>query len=234
MAKVLAAGVYMADRPNTVAHVSHVLCQSRDHMVDQHWIALAPEGQGVCDHPMTRLIVTEPAPKFVLLDRLLTEAAAYDWVILCDDDIELPPDAVDALIAHAEMHDFALCQPARTADSFTDHPIVQVLPGLVARQTRFVEIGPLTCLRSDAVSLLLPFGSEAGMGWGLDLVWPVLLEAAGLRMGIIDAVPMAHRVRRAATGYSYDQAKRAMFQLLAARKHLPLDEAFTVVEAYAE
>ncbi len=233
MARILAVGIYMADRPNTVAHVSLVLSQSRANQVDQHWIAIAPDGRGQFDHPMTSMVVSNPAPKFELLDRLLTNARAYDWVLLCDDDIELPMDAVESLIHYAALHDFALCQPARTADSFTDHPIVQVLPGLKARRTRFVEIGPLTCLRSDAVRLLLPFGKDIGMGWGLDFVWPVLIEEAGLKMGVIDAVPMAHRIRRPTTGYDSTRAQRAMFQLLAARKHLALDEAFAVTEIYS-
>jgi hypothetical protein len=224
----------MADRPNTVAHVSFVLSQSRAHQVDQHWIAIAPDGRGQFDHPMTAMVVSKPIPKFELLDQLLADARSYDWVLLCDDDIELHIDALDRLIHYAEFCDFALCQPARTADSFTDHPIVQVLPGLTARRTRFVEIGPLTCLRRDAVRLLLPFGGEIGMGWGLDFVWPVVIEDAGLKMGVIDAVPMAHRIRRSTTGYDSSRAQRSMFQLLAARKHLTLDEAFTVTEIHTD
>jgi hypothetical protein len=232
VADVLAVGIYMADRPNTVAHVSLALSQSRRHRVDQHWIAIAPDGRGQFDHPMTRLVVSQTIPKFELLDRLLVDAGAYDWVLICDDDIELRMDVVDALLYHATLFDFALCQPARTIDSFTDHPIVQLLPGVRARRTRFVEIGPLTCLRADAVKLLLPFGPNVGMGWGMDFIWPVIIEAAGLRMGVVDAVPMAHRIRRATTGYDSLHAQRSMFQLLAARKYLPIDEAFTVTEVY--
>jgi hypothetical protein len=52
-------------------------------------------------------------------------------------------------------------------------------------------------------------------------------------MGIIDSVPMAHRIRRSAIGYSYDEAHRAMYQLMAERPHLTVDQAFTVLEAYA-
>lgn len=228
----MVAGIYMADRPSTIAHISLVLGSSRLHHVEQRWIALAPNGKGRFDHPMTHMVQSEPASKFELLDRLVADAKDYDWLLLCDDDIEMEMDALDRLVNYAIIHDFALCQPARTADSFTDHPLVQVMPGLTARRTRFVEIGPLTCVRRDAAKLLLPFGKTSGMGWGLDFVWPVILENAGLRMGIIDAVPMAHRIRRSALSYSYDQAHQSMYRLMANQAHLTMDQAFTVLEAY--
>jgi hypothetical protein len=70
------------------------------------------------------------------------------------------------------------------------------------------------------------------MGWGLDLVWPGILERVGLRMGIIDAAPIAHRLRKPVSGYTHEAAARGMFDRLAAHPHLSLDKAFTVVEAY--
>ncbi|HTI02062.1 MAG TPA: hypothetical protein VL752_14030, partial [Acidisoma sp.] len=91
----------------------------------------------------------------------------------------------------------------------------------------------LVAIRRDAMALLLPFGPEAGMGWGLDFVWPVAVEAAGLRLGIVDASPIAHRLRRPVTGYDHDGAARAMADRLASRRHLPPSLAFSVIEAYA-
>ncbi|UFN47219.1 hypothetical protein LPC08_14410 [Roseomonas sp. OT10] len=223
----------MSDRPNTAAHLIHELATSADHCVVQRWIALAPEGRGRYDLPSTEMVVTVPTPKFVLLDELTEDAAEYDWVLLCDDDIEVGPGFLDRLIGLSERFGFALSQPARTADSFTDHPIVQVMPGLLARRTRFVEIGPLTCIRRDAVPLLLPFGEGGGMGWGLDFIWPVRMEKAGLHMGIVDAAPLTHRIRRSVSSYSHSSAYRAMCTMLAREQHLSLDEAFSVVEAYA-
>ena len=178
------------------------------------------------------MVVTEPTTKFALLDQLSEDALSYDWVMCCDDDIEMGPGFVDTLIGLSERHDFALSQPARTADSFIDHPIVQVLPGLAARRTRFVEIGPLTCIRRDAMPLLLPFGDECGMGWGLDFIWPVRLERAGLRLGIVDAAPVAHRIRRSGVCYDCSSAHQAMAWMLAQHPHLTVGEAFTVLEAF--
>ena len=232
MARILVAGVYMANRRNTVAHLMMEFAGSLDHEVVQRWIALAPNGEGRFDLPMTEMVVTEPTPKFVLLDQLLENSDEFDWLLLCDDDVEVGPGFIDRIIGLCEQHDFALAQPARTTDSFTDHPFVQVLPGLQARRTRFVEIGPLTCVRRDATKLLLPFGTASGMGWGLDFIWPVRMENAGLRIGIVDGVPIAHRIRKSVTGYIYKTAHLEMCAALAKERYLSLDEAFTIVEAY--
>jgi hypothetical protein len=222
----------MADAPNSAAHVIEAMASSFEHAVEQRWIALAPGGRGRRDLPSTVMIMTEPAAKFSLLNRLLHDARDFDWVVLCDDDVEVGADFIDTVIRLAERHDFALAQPARTADSYIDHPFVQVMPGLAARRTRFVEIGPVTCVRRDAFPLLLPFDKDCGMGWGLDFVWPVRLEKAGLRMGIIDATPVAHRLRRPVTAYDYAESHGGMAWLLAGEHYLAPDDAFTILDAY--
>lgn len=232
MARVLAAGIYMTEAASSVAHIAHALASSAEHHVVQRWLAIAPGGRGRFDLPGTQMVVTEPLPKFELLARLTDDAADFDYVLLCDDDVEMGAHFLDRLLEVASRHDFALFQPARTVDSYTDHPIVQIIPGLSARWTRFVEIGPVTCLRRDAAELLLPFDASVGMGWGLDLVWPVIMEKAGLRMGIVDAAPIAHRIRRAASAYSAVAAQEAMAWLLAQRPHLAFEDASRILEAY--
>lgn len=184
------------------------------------------------DLPGTVAVFVDRLPKFGIIDSLSADAWRFDWLIIVDDDVELPNGFLDRFLGLAERHDFAVCQPARSLESHIDHGIVMQMPGLVARQTRFVEIGPLVAIRRDAMSLLLPFGAEAGMGWGLDFVWPVRLESAGLRMGIVDATPVAHRMRRPLSGYDHGPADRAMSERLAACPHLAPERAFTVVEAY--
>lgn len=233
MARILIAGVYMADRPNTAMHLVHELQASAQHDVVQRWAALAPGGNGRCDVPTTELVVTERTPKFSMLNQLVKDAHNFDWVLFCDDDVELGDGFLDRFLHLAQAYDFALAQPARTTDSYTDHPIVQVMPGLVARRTRFVEIGPLIIIRRDAMPSLLPFPDDSGMGWGLDLVWPRQLEPLGLRLGIVDATPIAHRLRPPAAAYDGAEARLKMSWTLASHDCLSLDDAFTVLEAYA-
>jgi hypothetical protein len=231
MPKVLAVGVYLIDCPNSAAHVIFELAGAVQNHVTQRWAALgsvAPDAVLPC----TVRLITPPAPKFSILNELIGNLGEFDWVILCDDDVEMPPGFVDDFLKLATRFDFALCQPARTHDSFTDHHFVTQLPGLLARRTRFVEVGPVTCVRRDAFPIIFPFDASIGMGWGLDFIWPVRLEKAGLRMGIIDAVPIAHRLRKPVRNYSYSVADKSMKRLLSANEHLAPKEAFRIVESY--
>jgi hypothetical protein len=231
--RVLCAGIYLAYRENTAEHITRVFSSSRRVDLVQRWIALTGDQGGRIDILGTVDVVSGPMPKLPLLNRLLTDLTAFDWIILCDDDIEVADGFVDALIAMAERFDFALCQPARTHDSYVDHCFVARLSGLLARQTRFVEIGPLVCMRADAAPLVVPFNENCRMGWGLDFVWPVVFENAGLRMGIIDAVPVAHRIRRSTTSCMHADARRETAWTLAANRHLTHQDAFQIVESFS-
>jgi hypothetical protein len=56
---------------------------------------------------------------------------------------------------------------------------------------------------------------------------------AGLKIGIIDAVPIAHSMRKSGFYYQHEKARAEMKQFLAQRPHLTPDEAFFIVESYA-
>jgi hypothetical protein len=230
MATILVGGVYLTDKPSTIDDAVRAFSASRQHQVTQRWISLGSAPHQPVAHTVRH--VGERAPKYHLLNSLFEDAGDFDWVVACDDDVEFPEDFVDRLIDLAERHDFALLQPARTRESFIDHAITAQIEGLGARLTRFVEIGPVTVLRRDAVRLLLPFTDTQGMGWGLDFVWPVLLEAAGLRLGIIDGVPVHHRLRSSAVNYSYAEAERRMDEIVGNTGHLSRHEAYRVLETY--
>lgn len=233
--RVLAVGIYLTDRENRVRHVSQELGRSRRWSVEQRWIAL-----GRCEvppdvAPVTASAVRDLRPKFELLNRLLEpgQLDAYDYVLVCDDDVHLPEGFVDGYLELVRLHDLALAQPARAHGSFIDHAIVEQMDGLDARLTRFVEIGPVFSVRRDALRLLVPFDEASPMGWGYDFVWPVVIEEAGLRMGIVDATPVAHDLRRPAAHYDVMAEQRVMKAFLDARPHVSRAEAFTVLEAYA-
>jgi hypothetical protein len=154
----------------------------------------------------------------------------------------LPENFLDRYLESVAQYDFALAQPARThesfgphmiVDEFSGHPFVEQLDGLVARQTRFVEIGPIFSVHRSAFELMFPFDEASPMGWGYDFVWPQVIANAGLKMGIIDAVPIAHSLRKTGFYYHHDKARAEMKEFLAHRPHLSPDEAFFIVESYA-
>ena len=231
---VLVAGVYLCDKENNAVEIARELRRSREWEVEQRWIALGRSEPPAEIAPLTAWRQRSRVAKFVLMNRLLREVdlARHEFVLVCDDDIRIPEGFTDRYLDLALSHDLALAQPARTHESFTHNWIVERLDGLTARTTRFVEIGPLFSVRRDAVPLIVPFDETSPMGWGYDFVWPVVIEDAGLRMGIVDATPIAHDLRAPVSLYDDREEGHAMQDYLSRRRHLSVQEAFTVLEAY--
>jgi hypothetical protein len=232
--RVLVVGVYLADHENTAEHVATELGRSSRWSVEQRWVALGRSPPPPALAGLTVRQLTARTPKFSLVNEVLraSELAAYEYILVTDDDIELPGGFLDGYLERVGRHELALAQPARTHDSYIDHALVEQLDGLDARWTRFVEIGPLFSVHRTAVPLLLPFDEDSPMGWGYDYVWPVVLEQAGLRLGIVDALPIAHRMRKPVANYDYTSADRTQQAFLAKRPHLTKAEAYSIVEAY--
>jgi hypothetical protein len=233
--RTLIIGVYLLDKPSHIHRIQGELDRSNRWEVEQRWIGLgtAPIPEEIAGVTVRRVV--PPAMKFSLLNQLVTETDmdAFEFVIVCDDDIALPENFLDRYLESVTRYDFVLAQPARTHDSFIDHPFVEQLDGLVARQTRFVEIGPIFSINRRAFPLILPFDEASPMGWGYDFVWPEIIGSAGLRMGIVDAVPIAHALRKSVLYYQHEKASREMEDFLANRPHLSPDEAFFIMESYA-
>ena len=172
MAKVLACGIYLSDRNNCAPETIAELDLTEDHQLEQRWIALDITNSGGGDLPHTVARVTRPSPKFSLLNGILADAPEFDAIIVLDDDVMLPRNFLDRYLRLAFHYKFVLSQPARTPDSYIDHSFTTQMPGLVARSTHFVEIGPVFCILREAFELILPFDAGSSMGWGLDFVWP--------------------------------------------------------------
>jgi hypothetical protein len=232
--RVLVAGVYLLDKPSYINDITCEFERSQGVQVEQRWVAL---GQGEIPaglRPITVLHSSMSEGKFVLVNKVLQkDYDGFDYIVICDDDIVLHAGFLPSFLRLVERHGFALSQPARSHDSFIDHHFVEQLDGLSARQTRFVEIGPIFCVRRDAFGLLLPFDESAKMGWGLDFTWPLLIENAHLTAGIVDATIVKHSLRPPVSHYSYDETAQAMRAYLAGRPHLSKSEAFQIIEAYA-
>lgn len=232
--RVLVTGVYLPAIPNHAARISGDLLASTQWRVDLRWASI---GKGPVDETLsalTTLRLQEPVPKFALLNRLLAEVDLdrYDFLVVVDDDIELPDAFLDRFLALQAEHDLTLAAPARTHDSYIDHHFVAQLLGVAGRRTRFVEIGPVFSIRHDGFAHLLPFDEDAPMGWGLDFVWPARLERLGQRLGIVDATPVRHALRKPVSGYDYDETNRAMKDFLDRHEHLAHADAFLALETY--
>ena len=147
-----------------------------------------------------------------------------DWLLVVDDDIELPRGFLDRFLLLAEHFRFDLAQPAHRLTSHAAWRVTRRQPGSLARETRFVEIGPVTAFARSTFSTLLPF-PDLRMGWGLDVHWAALAREHGWHCGVIDAVAINHRVAPAASAYSREQALAEARSFLSERPYLSASEA---------
>jgi hypothetical protein len=163
--------------------------------------------------------------KFENLNRLLeAHPGDYDWLVVMDDDVELPERFVDRLLGLCERLGLALAQPALTRASHGAWPATRRHAASLARETRFVEIGPVTAIRRDAAALLTPF-PELRYGWGLDLHWAALAQQNGWRLGVLDALPVRHEQGGVASGYGHADAVAEAQGFLATHPYVPAAEA---------
>jgi GT2 family glycosyltransferase len=166
------------------------------------------------------------AGKFENLNRLLAAhpPQRHDWLLVLDDDVELPRGFLDRFLFLCEHFALQLAQPAHRLSSHAAWPQTRRRRGSVVRETRFVEIGPVTAFARATFATLLPF-PQLCMGWGLDAHWAALAEEHGWRCGVTDAVAIGHRAAPAADAYSREQALREARTFLAGRPYVSATEA---------
>ncbi|HEY2571776.1 MAG TPA: glycosyltransferase family 2 protein [Solirubrobacteraceae bacterium] len=209
--RVLAIGVVRPVHATLAADIRAELSRSR-HEVELH---TRPPGE---------------LGKFQNLNRLLAERVGgspiqeYDWLLVLDDDIELPRGFLDRLLFLCERFHLQLAQPAHRSGSHAAWPVTRRRPGSVVRETRFVEIGPVTAFASATFAELLPW-PELRMGWGLDAHWAAPAGAPGWRCGVVHAVAIAHRAAPAASAYSHEAAVSEAREFLAQRPYLSAVES---------
>ena len=181
--KVLVLGV---ERPGRLMNALRAELHRTRHEVHIHTVAMGDAG------------------KFEHLDALLAEhpAAGHDWLLLVDDDVLLGPRFLDRFLFCAEDAGLLLAQPAHRRHSHAAWAATRRLPGGAVRESRFVEIGPVTAFAAPVFDTLLPF-PKLRMGWGLDLHWGALAQERGWRAGIVDATPILHT---APVGGGYERA----------------------------
>jgi GT2 family glycosyltransferase len=164
--------------------------------------------------------------KFENVNRLLAAHPldGRDWLLVVDDDVELPHGFLDRFLFLCERFNLQLAQPAHRLNSHAAWPQTRRRPHSAARETSFVEIGPVTAFARATFATLLPF-PELRMGWGLDAHWAALARERGWRCGVVDAVAIRHRAAPAADAYSRADAIAEARVFLAERPYVSADEA---------
>ena len=153
--RVLALGVERPERRELAAAIKAELLRSR-HDVELH---------------------TRPADargKFENLNLLLAAQGgraldAHDWLLVIDDDVELPRGFLDRFLFLCERFSLALAQPAHRLHSHAAWPVTRRRARSVVRETRFVEIGPVTAFASRTFGPAAVPRAAHGLGPGRPL-----------------------------------------------------------------
>jgi GT2 family glycosyltransferase len=205
--RVLALSVQRPERRALAAAVEAELLRSR-HDVE------------LCTAPAREL------GKFENLNGLLAAhpPADRDWLLVLDDDVELPPGFLDRFLFLCERFSLSLAQPAHRLRSHAAWPVTRRRVRSAVRETAFVEIGPVTAFAAATFPVLLPFPALR-MGWGLDVHWAALAREHGWRCGIVDALPVGHLAAPVAGAYGHEQALAEARAFLAGRDYLSAREA---------
>jgi hypothetical protein len=142
-----------------------------------------------------------------------------DWTLVVDDDVRLPRAFLDRFVAICEAFGLDLAQPAQTLRSHSAWKVTRRRPASLVRETRFVEIGPVTAFGRRAAAALIPF-PELRYGWGLDLHWAAVAGRRGWRLGVVDALPVRHESALVGATYSRADAEQEAARFLADRPYL--------------
>jgi hypothetical protein len=155
--------------------------------------------------------------KFPLLNGMLRahDVEHFDWIVVADDDVTFGRRSLAELLEVADTAGLDFVQPAHTELSHRKLEFTVRRPLSLARRTTFVEIGPLFAVRRPWTVRVLPFPSEHTMGWGLELEWHDL-ERDGMRLGIVDGVPLRH-LSPVGKSYAKDDERARLRALLDAR-----------------
>jgi hypothetical protein len=204
---VLALSIVRPEHHELAAVARAELERSR-HRVELH--TCAPDGRG----------------RFENLNRLLQARSpqTFDWLLVVDDDVQLPRGFLDRFLFVCERFQLSLAQPAHRLDSHAAWSVTRRRRGSVVRETGFVEIGPVTAFARETFGALLPF-PELRMGWGLDVHWAALAREHGWRCGVVDAVAIRHRVAPAASAYPREAAVAEARAFLAEHPYVTAHEA---------
>jgi hypothetical protein len=205
--RVLALAVERVGEPNLLAAARAELLRSR-HEVD---FASAPVGD---------------RGKFENLNALLAEhpAAGHDWLLVLDDDVALPSGFLDSFVFLAERFRLVIVQPAHRRRSHAAWAVTRRRAGSLVRETQFVEIGPVFAFAAPAFDALLPFPGLR-LGWGLDAHWSAVARDRGWKLGVLDAVPIRHVLRRIAASYDRSAAIDEARSFLTGRPYVTASEA---------
>lgn len=118
--------------------------------------------------------------------------STYDAVWFPDDDLLASSATINQMFSLFNGHQLSLAQPALSLQSFYTFPALLQKPNYHLRYVNFVEVmAPI--ISRDALAQLKHTFAQSPSGWGLDSLWPKLIDNSTLdKIAIIDETPITH------------------------------------------
>ena len=153
-----------------------------------------------------------PGSRFSNFNRLYNAKPIEEgsWVVLADDDVFFVRGSLTRTISIMKQGGLSLAQPSQSILGWWTFPFNVARPLLVARDTNYVEQGPLLVVDPLFAKLILPLPDEGDMGWGIEAEWYRAKEGR-YRIGVIDDCRVVHCARAGST-YSFGPETRRMVE----------------------
>jgi len=176
-----------------------------DKSYHKEWIESNPEFDLVLlyygDNPDTALSYTQDTPyvysakgfKWWLIRSFIESnldwVSNYSYIWFPDDDVSIKTKDINRLFSLAKEYNLWLCQPS--LKGYISHNITCPQNNSLLRYTNFVEVmSPLMSL--DTVLKLKSTFDINYSSWGLDGIWPYILDHPKDKIAIIDSIFMTH------------------------------------------
>lgn len=119
------------------------------------------------------------------------ELGDFDYIAVIDHDVLTSISAVNRLLFIGRCHQLDIFQPALSHDSFISHVHLAQRPGVLLRDTTFVEV-MASFLSARAWAMVADLLTETISAYGIDIAWSKRLREAGGRLAVVDGVAVKH------------------------------------------
>lgn len=161
--------------------------------------------------------IDSTGPKWAPLQRLMLDHPEYldryDYIWFPDDDLAMTKQDMNRFFDLCRDYGLELAQPSLTTDSPMNHPLLINNTASHIRFTNFVEV-MAPCFSAACLRRVLPTFSATQSGWGIDWLWPRMVQDRDSGIAVIDDVVIRHT--RPLGGPNYDAMR--------AKGQSPLDE----------
>jgi hypothetical protein len=141
-----------------------------------------------------------PGSRFANLNKLYNAKPIEEgsWVVLADDDVFFVRGSLTRIFSIMKQAGLSLAQPSQSILGWWTSQFNVSRPFLIARDSNYVEQGPLLVADPVFAKLILPLPDENDMGWGIEAEWYRAKEGR-YRIGVIDDCRVVHCARAGAT-----------------------------------